>query len=213
MTDPSLGDVFTNQQLKAGESLTLEKEITVPATAEYQFTVTATDEGGSEMSVVTEPLTVTAVAPEDALTLTVTATADRTEVFEQPGLVRFTLEIANTSQVDATDVVVSHGDTQIYTFASIPAGETRTLSRDTALSMAGKFRFTVTAKDPLESTLTFESNEIQIAFSVPTPAPATPTPRPNPRRIPPSARLRCRRSRTPAWGQCPKPSRAFCCLC
>ena len=79
---------------------------------------------------------------------------------------------ANTSQVDATDVVVSHGDTQIYTFASIPAGETRTLSRDTALSMAGKFRFTVTAKDPLESTLTFESNEIQIAFSVPTPAPS-----------------------------------------
>ena len=180
VTDPSLGDVFTNQQLKAGESLTLEKEITVPATAEYQFTVTATDEGGSEMSVVTEPLTVTAVAPEDALTLTVTATADRTEVFEQPGLVRFTLEIANTSQVDATDVVVSHGDTQIYTFASIPAGETRTLSRDTALSMAGKFRFTVTAKDPLESTLTFESNEIQIAFSVPTPAPATPTPPPEP---------------------------------
>ena len=180
VTDPALGDVFTNQQLKAGESLTLEKEITVPATAEYQFTVTATDEGGSEMSVVTEPLTVTAVAPEDALTLTVTATADRTEVFEQPGLVRFTLEIANTSQVDATDVTVSHGDTQLYTFASIPAGETRTLSRDTALSMAGKFRFTVTAKDPLESTLTFESNEIQIAFSVPTPAPATPTPPPEP---------------------------------
>lgn len=180
VTDPALGDVFTNQQLKAGESLTLEKEITVPATAEYQFTVTATDEGGSEMSVVTEPLTITAVAPEDALTLTVTATADRTEVFEQPGLVRFTLEIANTSQVDATDVVVSHGDTQIYTFASIPAGETRTLSRDTALSMAGKFQFTVTAKDPLESTLTFESNEIQIAFSVPTPAPATPTPPPEP---------------------------------
>lgn len=180
VTDPSLGDVFTNQQLKAGESLTLEKEITVPATAEYQFTVTATDEGGSEMSVVTEPLTVTAVAPEDALTLTVTATADRTEVFEQPGLVRFTLEIANTSQVDATDVVVSHGETEIYTFASIPAGETRTLSRDTALSMAGKFQFTVTAKDPLESTQTFKSNEIQIAFSVPTPAPATPTPPPEP---------------------------------
>lgn len=180
VTDPALGDVFTNQQLKAGESLTLEKEITVPATAEYQFTVTATDEGGSEMSVVTEPLTVTAVAPEDALTLTVAATADRTEVFEQPGLVRFTLEIANTSQVDATDVTVSHGDTQLYTFTSIPAGETRTLSRDTALSMAGKFRFTVTAKDPLESTLTFESNEIQIAFSVPTPAPATPTPPPEP---------------------------------
>ena len=180
VSDPSLGDVFTNQQLKAGQSLTLEKEITVPVTAEYQFTVTATDEGGTEMSVMTEPLTVTAVAPEDALNLTVTATADRTEVFEQPGLVRFTVDIVNDSQVEAKNVVVSHGDTQIYTFASIPAGESRTLSRDTALSMAGKFRFTVTAEDPLESKLTFESNEIQIAFSVPTPAPATPTPPPEP---------------------------------
>ena len=211
VTDPSLGDVFTNQQLKAGESLTLEKEITVPATAEYQFTVTATDEGGSEMSVVTEPLTVTAVAPEDALTLSVTATADRTEVFEQPGLVRFTLEIANTSQVDATDVVVSHGDTKLYTFASIPAGETRTLSRDTALSMAGKFQFTVTAKDPLESTLTFESNEIQIAFSVPTPAPATPTPPPEPTPDPTVSPATGPPITDPSGGSVPKTTRACCC--
>lgn len=180
VTDPTLGDVFSNQQLKAGASLTLEKEITVPATADYQFTVTATDQSGAETSVATDAVTVTAMAPEDALTLDVSVTADRTEVFEQPGRVRFTISVANTSQVEAKNVVVSHGDTQIYTFESIPAGETRTLSRDTALSMAGRFRFTVTAQDPLESNLTFQSNEIQIAFSVPTPAPATPTPLPDP---------------------------------
>jgi len=180
VTDPTLGDVFTNQELKAGKTLKLEKEITVPATADYQFTVTATDATGTETSVATDAVTVTAVAPEDALHLTVSAVADRTEVFEQPGHVRFTVEVFNDSQVEAKNVQVSHGDTKIYTFESIPAGEKRSLSRDTALSMAGKYRFTVTAEDPLETSSTFQSNEIQVAFSVPTPAPATPTPAPDP---------------------------------
>lgn len=180
VTDPTLGDVFTNQELKAGKTLKLEKEITVPATADYQFTVTATDATGTETSVATDAVTVTGGCAEDALHLTVSAVADRTEVFEQPGHVRFTVEVFNDSQVEAKNVQVSHGDTKIYTFESIPAGERRSLSRDTALSMAGKYRFTVTAEDPLETSSTFQSNEIQVAFSVPTPAPATPTPAPDP---------------------------------
>ena len=180
VTDAALGDVFTNQELKAGKTLELTKEVTVPESTEYKFTVNATDATGSETAINTNVLAVTAVSPEDALELTVVATPDRTEVFEQPGRVRFTLTITNTSKVDATNVVVSHGDTQLYTFSGIAAGETRTLSRDFALSMAGKYRFTVTAVDPLDSTISFQRNETQIAFSVPTPAPATPTPVPAP---------------------------------
>ena len=180
VTDGALGDVFTNQELKAGKSLELTKEVTVPETMNYLFTVNATDETGSETSIVTDAVTVTAVDPADALEMQVLATPDRTEVFEQPGHVRFTIAVTNTSRVEAKKVKVSHGETDLYTFDSIPAGETRTLSRDFALSMAGKYRFTVTAEDPLENSLTFESNETQIAFSVPTPAPVTPTPVPAP---------------------------------
>lgn len=180
VTDEALGDVFTNQELKAGKSLELTKEVTVPETMDYLFTVNATDETGSETSIVTDAVTVTAVDPADALELEVVATPDRTEVFEQPGHVRFTVAVRNTSRVEAKKVTVSHGKTELYTFESIPAGETRTLSRDFALSMAGKYRFTVSAQDPLENSLTFESNETQIAFSVPTPAPVTPTPVPAP---------------------------------
>ena len=180
VTDAALGDVFTNQEVKAGKSLELSKEITVPETMNYQFTVTGTDATGTETSIATDVLTVTAVDPADALKLEVVATPDRTEVFEQPGRVRFTIAITNTSKVAATNVKVAHGDTQLYTFSSIAAGETRTLTRDTALSMPGKYRFSVTATDPLDSTVSFESNEMQIAFSVPTAAPATPTPVPDP---------------------------------
>lgn len=180
VSDASLGDVFTNQELKAGKSLELTKEVTVPETTEYQFVINATDATGTETSISTDALSITAVNPEDALNLEVIATPDRTEVFEQPGNVRFTFTITNVSKVDASEVKVSHGETELYTFTGIPAGETRTMSRDFALSMAGKYRFTVSAKDPLESAMSFQSNEIQIAFSVPTPAPATPTPAPDP---------------------------------
>lgn len=180
VTDAALGDVFTNQELKAGKTLELNKEITVPESTEYQFTVNATDATGSETAISTNALSITAVSPEDALELTVVATPDRTVVYEQPGHVRFTLTITNNSRVEAKDVQVAHGDTKLYTYTSIPAGESRTLSRDFALSMQGKYRFTVTATDPLESTVSFDSNETQIAFSMPTRAPATPTPVPVP---------------------------------
>jgi len=180
VSDAALGDVFTNQELKAGKTLELTKDVTVPETTEYQFVINATDATGTETSISTSPLSITAVNPEDALNLEVVATPDRTEVFEQPGKVRFTVSITNVSKVDASDVTVSHGETELYTFSGIKAGETRTMSRDFALSMAGKYRFTVTAKDPLESSMSFQSNETQIAFSVPTPAPVTPTPEPDP---------------------------------
>ena len=180
VTDAALGDVFTNQELAAGKSLELTKEITVPETMEYKFVINATDETGSETSIATDALTITAVDPSDALELTVIATPDRTEVFEQPGRVRFTLTVVNDSKVEAKQVKLSHGNREIYSFDAIAAGQSRTISRDFALSQAGKYRFTATAVDPLENTLSFESNETQIAFSVPTPAPATPTPVPDP---------------------------------
>lgn len=180
VTDPTLGEVFSNQSLTKDGSLKLEKEITLTQTTEYQFTITAIDNTGTEVSLATDSLTLTAVDPDQSLHLVVEANPDRTEVYEQPGRVRFSVSVTNDSQVDAKDVEILHGTTRIYTFPSIPAGETRKLTRDAALSMAGKYQFTASTKDALDNTLTFPSNEMRIAFSVPTPAPATPTPAPNP---------------------------------
>lgn len=176
VSDPTLGDVFTNQELKSGGTLTLEKEITLTKTTDYQFTITAIDNTGTEVSLSTDSLTLTAVDPNNVLHLNVVASADRTEVYTQPGIVRFTITVENDSNVDAKDVDIYHGKVKIYTFASIPAGQSRKLTRDAALSMAGKYQFTAVTVDALSNSDTFSSNEIQIAFSVPTPAPATATP-------------------------------------
>ena len=176
VTDATLGDVFTNQELAAGASLTLEKEITLTQSTDYQFTVAAIDNTGTEVSLLSDAITVQAVDPNKMVQLNVIAAADHTEVYTQPGIVRFTVTVENIGEVDATDVTLYHGGVRIYTFPTIPAGESRKLTRDAALSMAGKYQFTAVSVDAMKISNTFVSNEIQIAFSVPTPAPATATP-------------------------------------
>ena len=136
VTDATLGDVFTNQQLAAGATLKLEKEITLTKTTDYQFKITAIDNTGTEVTLDTDSLTLTAVDPSKMVHLNVTVASDRTEVYTQPGIVRFTITVENDSEVEAKDVAIYHGTTKIYTIPLVPAGETRKLTRDAALSMA-----------------------------------------------------------------------------
>ena len=173
VTDLTLGEVFSNQTLAAGETKTLEKELTMQANGEYQFTILATDNTGMEVSVPTEKVSIAAVDPNKKLTLTVNAQADRLEVYSQPATVRFTLDVTNASESDATNVVLTHGATTWYTFDTIKAGETKRVVRDASISQAGRFQFTATCKDLLNNNVSFTSNEISIVYSVPTPAPTT----------------------------------------
>ena len=173
VTDPVLGEVFSNQELAAGTTKTLEKELTMMANGEYTFSILATDNTGSEISVTTEKVSVSAVDPNKKLMLTVNATADKLEVYSQPALVRFEIAVTNASESDAANVVLRHGSTTMYTFPAIKAGETKKIARDTSISIAGKFQFTATCKDLLGNEVTFESNPLSITYSIPTPEPTT----------------------------------------
>lgn len=177
VTDPTLGDVFTNLTLPAGEKLTLEKEIPLTQSTDYQFEVLATDNSGTQNSFLSNVLSLVAVDPEKALSLSLTLSSNKTEVYSTTEIVRFTATVSNTSEADAANVKIYQADTEIASFESIPAGQSKTFSRDVTLSMAGKFQLRAEAKDTLENDLTFESNVLQIAFLVPTPAPVTPDPR------------------------------------
>lgn len=173
VTDPTLGEVFSNQSLAAKEKKTLEKELTMMASGEYQFTVLATDTTGAEISIPTDKLSIAAVDPNKKLTLTVNAQADRLEVYSQPAQVRFTVDVTNASESEAKEVTLKHGNTTWYFFETIKAGETKRVVRDASISQAGKFQFTALCKDLLGNDVSFASNELNIAYSVPTPAPTT----------------------------------------
>ena len=170
VTDPTLGTVFTGLSVEAGKTVTQEKEITIAKSASYQFTVTGTASGNT-VETATERVAITAVDPDKVVTLTVTAEADKPVVYLLPSVVKFTVSVTNTSAVDASNVsVVSSGKT-LYTFDTIPAGETRSFVRDVRVDMAGNFRFDATVTNQLGATDTFYGELVRIIHSTPTAAP------------------------------------------
>ena len=171
VTDPTLGTVFSGETVKAGETLTLEKELTITDTQELQFTIKADDPTGKGVETATGRISVVAMDPTQQIVLNVDATADRDKVYKIPGTVRFRITVRNDSAVEVKNIVVKAVETTLYTIESIPAGESASFIRDTDISMAGTFQFTATCKDALDQTLTFNSNKIQIAYSEPTPVP------------------------------------------
>lgn len=173
VTDPTLGTVFTGLTVAAGKTITQEKEITITQSTSYQFTVTGSTASGDTVETATDRLAVTAVDPAKAVTLTVSASADKTAIYILPDVVKFTVSVTNTSGVDAENVTVSASGVDLYTFESIPAGETRTFVRDVRIEMAGNFRFDARVKNQLEETSTFYSELIHIIHSQPTSAPTS----------------------------------------
>ncbi len=209
VTDATLGDVFTNLTLPAGESLTLEKEITLTKSTDFQFQILAIDKTGTEVSFDSDILSLIAMDPEQALNLEMTLSSSKSEVYSTNETVRFEVLITNSSTVDATDVNVYQGTTLMYTFDSIPAGETRKLSRDVTLGMAGQYQFHAVAKDLLDNEWTFKSNILQIAFLTPTPAPVTPDPNITPTPEPTFVKATYPKISDPDIGTLPKLLRTF----
>ena len=178
VTDATLGTVFSGLTVKAGETLTQEKEITISKSASYQFTVTGASSGNT-IETATDPLTVTMVDPDKAVGLIVTAQVDEPVVYVLPTVVKFTVSVTNNSAAEAKDVTVSASNVDLYNFESIPAGETRTFVRDVMVEMAGNFRFDARIANQLGETETFSSELIRISHATPTAAPtAVPIPKP-----------------------------------
>ena len=171
VTDATLGTVFSDETIPAGETLALEKELTITETQELQFTVKAEDGTGKEVETATGRVNIIATDPTQQIVLNLEASADRDKVYRLPGTVRFSFVLHNDSAVEVKNVTVKAVETPLYSVESIPAGESVSFIRDTEVSMAGSYQFTASCKDVLGQTLNFNSNAIQIAYAEPTPVP------------------------------------------
>ncbi len=180
ISDPTLGDVFTGQSLVAGQKLSLEKELIINEPSKFQFTISGTDSTNSEVSVKTDELEVKSINEDQKLTMIVSAEADKTTVFDDNGKVRFTISVNNNSLGEAKNVRIHHGDVDVYTFAEINPGQTKTITRDFTLSMPGEYKFTATCRNALDEQVSFESEGIYIDVSSPTMVPVVITPSPLP---------------------------------
>lgn len=171
VTDPTLGTVFSNLTLAAGKSETLTKDVTITDSADYLFTLTATDSAEQETVTTSGKVSVTAVNPEDQVLLTVDAACDRETIYTLPGTVRFTITVTNNGQSSVKDVNISASGVKLYSFPTIEAGQSRSFSRDLAVSMAGQYQFEASCLNLLQETVSFKSNILPIAYAQPTPVP------------------------------------------
>ena len=171
VTDPTLGELFSGETAPAGHSIILEKEIEIVETTDYQFTVTATEDGGPDIETTSDRITITAVTADQVVHLDVRAESDREVVYQLPGTVRFKVYVSNNSSLDVSNVVVSASGVTLYTFPSILAGETREFTRDVDVSMAGQYQFVAQCRNQLGDSVSFDSNIIYIGFTEPTPVP------------------------------------------
>ena len=171
VTDPTLGTVFSGETVKAGETVNLEKELTITNSQEIQFTVKADESTGKGVETATGRVKIVSMDPTQQIVLSVEATADRDVVYKIPGTVRFSVTVHNDSAVEVKNIAVKAVETELYRFESIPAGGSASFIRDVDVSMEGTFQFTASCRDQLDQTLTFTSNPVVIAYAEPTPVP------------------------------------------
>ena len=172
VTDEVLGSVFSGQTVPAGETVTLEKDMTITETTDLQFVVKADAGEGATLETATGRVHIIATDPTKQIVLSVEAASDRNEVYRIPGgIVRFTITVHNESAVEVKNITVKAVEREVYFFDSIPSGESRSVTRDMEISMAGTFQFTASVKDELGQVLTFASNTIPIAYAPPTAVP------------------------------------------
>ena len=171
VSEPTLGDVFTDVSVPAGGTVKLEKEVPITVTTDYQFTVAGQSESGLDLNTATDRITVTAIEPTEVVNLTVNTTAAEESVHQLPGDVAFTVSVTNTSGAALKDVSVVAGGMTFYTFPQIEPGETREFTRTIAVSMAGTYQFSARVKNQLGETQTFPGNTVYIRYAAPTPVP------------------------------------------
>jgi uncharacterized repeat protein (TIGR01451 family) len=171
VTDPILGEVFTNIAIDAGQSRTLQKEVTVNATATYAFTLKLADNTGTTQNEVVPPLKVSAYTEGQMLRLNLTLTSDSESISSLPGDIRFNLVVTNDSNTKASNIIIRHAALDIYTINELAPGQSTVVTRDFRLSQAGKYQFTAEATDVQNNRVSFQSNPLNISYLAPTPAP------------------------------------------
>ncbi|MBR3740192.1 MAG: hypothetical protein IKN04_06970 [Clostridia bacterium] len=177
VTEAKRGEILTNLTIPAGATVTEQKDFILMEPTAFKVTATLPDNTGETKTMTSKELNIGVFDPQKQLLLTLNLTSDQETVPSTPADVKFHLTVTNNSNIKAEKIAITHGNTAIYTIASLEPGGSMVLDRDVRISQAGQFRFTASLKDTMNNTVSFDSNTIRIALDRSTPAPtAAPAP-------------------------------------
>lgn len=169
--DKKLGEIFTNVDIPAKQTVTRTQEVTMLETTTFQFQLGLKDNTGKEQTEKTNELKVSAYDPAKMIRLTVEVSADRESILTVPGEIYFTTVVTNNSDFEVKNIKLLHGANRVYTIAALAPGRSAKMTREYALSQAGKYQFAAEAVDSQNNTQRFESNTLEIGYTPATPRP------------------------------------------
>ena len=176
ISDPQLGQIASGVELKAKTgTYTVEKVIAVEEVTDYAFTVTGQSASGQTLELTSNAIHVVAIDVNKILQLEVSAEAETLSIRENPAEMVFTITVKNIGNVPGKNLAVKASGTTIETIPELAAGEEIAITKLVAVSMAGKFMFTVSGVDEQGTTQSFDTNILQVIQLDPTPEPPPPT--------------------------------------
>ncbi len=179
VTDALLGEItLSGTTLKPkGGKLTGKKTVTIGQTADYAFKVTSAG-GNNALNLTSNNIHVIALDEAKMLKLEVSAESQAMVIYAEPAVMDFIIRVKNVGAIDAKNLNVKLGKTDIASIAELKAGSETVLAKRLELSMHGKYAFTITGLDAQNATQTFQTNELMIDVLQPTPEPPPPTEEP-----------------------------------
>lgn len=183
LSDQVLGDLGYIDDLRAGKDTVYAKAVRISSKTTFKFTVTANDTTGSDVTAVSNSLTIDVVNQADEDSLTLSAQPDRTSVAEGE-TVTFTLVLCNSGASDIYGIEVSERTRGFIAHVNqLRAGETMpiTVGYDVTGYEMFTFSATMTQQDGAKREALAGPITISLGQAAPTEEPtAAPTATPAP---------------------------------
>lgn len=179
LSDQVLGDLGFIDDLRVGNDTVYAKSVRVQSRTTFKFTITAKDTTGSDVTAVSNSLTIDVMSRSDEAGLTLSAQADRVSVFSgEP--VTFTLVICNNGASDIEGIDISERTRGLITHVdTLRAGESMPIKAQYNVTGYEMFTFsaTMTQTDGARREALAEPITISLGTATPSPAPSrTPEP-------------------------------------
>lgn len=177
LSDQVLGDLGFIDDLRAGKDTVYAKAVRVSSKTTFKFTITAQDTTGSDVTAVSNSLTIDVVNQTGEGSLTLSAQPDRTSVAEGE-TVNFTLVLCNSGASDIYGIEISERTRGFIAHVNqLRAGETMPITASYTVTGYEMFTFSASMKQQDGAKREALAGPVTIQLGEPAP---TETPAPSP---------------------------------
>lgn len=164
LSDQGLGELAVmSGELRPGKELVITKTVALKSTTTFLFVLEGRSEGGTPLEVPSNPRTVAVTPMVEDVSLTLSATADKTRL-SSPGEVNFTVTVHNQGEMDIRQVRLAERERGAFWTLAVAAPGDTVREQTYWVDEEATFVFTAELTDARGGQLTVLSSPIKVSF-------------------------------------------------